>query len=210
MPLAQHRYFKKFVKAWNRGKLNCKLVSYCIRYLNFGSDPKIFPITIIPTSLQAKFYSGINPESISASATSSYKWSFSTSKKELDQARSVRESISSTGDEPGPKPVLGPSLAPSASASTPGYQSLSALQESREAAREALESQREAERMRDRGKRKEARDEERDNRATGRDRLQEKRMEKRMGNKDFANRKDDWGDEFDDETLMGTDSTSAR
>lgn len=64
--------------------------------------------------------------------------------------------------------------------------------------------------MRDRVKRKEARDEERDNRATGRDRLQEKRMEKRMGNKDFANRKDDWGDEFDDETLMGTDSTSAR
>ncbi|KAJ7070615.1 hypothetical protein C8F01DRAFT_1107076 [Mycena amicta] len=56
-------YFRKFVKAWNRGKLSKSL------------------------------YSGIDPSSISAESQTNYKWSFKKSRADDDALRAVREQV---------------------------------------------------------------------------------------------------------------------
>ncbi|KAL8279661.1 hypothetical protein RQP46_007974 [Phenoliferia psychrophenolica] len=85
------KYFKKFCRAWNKGRLS------------------------------PKFYSGISASSISSSISSGYSWSFSkASQRELDDASSIRKSIDSTGGRAappsaGPRPTLGPMMPPSSS-----------------------------------------------------------------------------------------------
>ncbi|KAF8167205.1 hypothetical protein B0H34DRAFT_812546 [Crassisporium funariophilum] len=85
-------YFRKFVKAWNRGKLT------------------------------HTYYNGINPATIPATANTAYKWSFATKKSRADDdaLRSAREEVGAATYGPSSRAsgsgsrVLGPTL-PSAS-----------------------------------------------------------------------------------------------
>ncbi|GAA5820229.1 hypothetical protein JCM3770_006069 [Rhodotorula araucariae] len=180
------RYFRRFVRSWNRGRLD------------------------------AKFYAGISPASLPSSISTTHAWTFSkASQSELDAAASVRKSIDtgtktrsydpsapSTSSQvmPGPAraraPQLGPALPPSSA-----VERLQMERDARDSTREAERTAYAAERRR--GAR-EGRDEERDARATGRDRLVEKRREGNASRRDFEAAREAGGMvEFDEDALMG-------
>lgn len=180
------RYFRKFCRAWNRGRLS------------------------------RNYYEGISPASLPSSISSSHSWSFSkASQADLDAAASIRKSIdtgtktrsyepsassSSSAVVAGP-PRLGPSMPPPPSSSSSAVERL-------QLDRDARDSQRQAERAtvtsQRRRETREARDEERDSRATGRERLVEKRREGNQARKAYESAREAGGMvEVDEETLMG-------
>ncbi|GAA5880797.1 hypothetical protein JCM3774_005754 [Rhodotorula dairenensis] len=184
------RYFRKFCRAWNRGRLS------------------------------ANYYQGISPASLPSSISSSHSWSFSkASQADLDAAASIRKSID-TGTKtrsyepstaaPAPAPRrLGPTLPPSATAvAGPSSSSSSSAVERLQLERDARDSVRQAERVHVASERRrenrESRQEERDSRATGRDRLVEKRREGNLARREYEGAREAGGMvEIDDETLMG-------
>ncbi|GAA5924824.1 hypothetical protein JCM1841_006944 [Sporobolomyces salmonicolor] len=182
------RYFKKFCRAWNRGRL---------------SD---------------NYYAGISPASLPSSISTSHTWSFSkATQRELDDAASVRKSIDTgsktksysstsvsvagpnrdrTRERAGPAMVVGPTMPPSSAV------------ERLQLERDAVESSRASERAHAASRRKlesrDARAEERDSRATGRDRLLEKRREGNQSRREFETSREGGGMvEVGEDVLLG-------
>lgn len=201
------RYFKKFVRSWNKGRLSSELsivFSFdslsrrvtCVRYADSTMviDPE-------------KFYSGISSASISAATSSAYSWNFkSATQRELDDAASIRKGIdssagrSSASSSVPARQVLGPSL-PSASS---GGSALEQLQYSRSVAASKAADARAQSRAAYSKSSRDARTEERDNQSTGRERVMEKRREGNDIRKEIRDSKEAGGMmEVDEETLMG-------
>ncbi|GAA6007426.1 hypothetical protein JCM11491_004159 [Sporobolomyces phaffii] len=190
------RYFKKFCRAWNRGRL---------------SD---------------NYYAGISPASLPSSISTSHSWSFlsKASQRDLDTAASIRKSIDTGskersydargggggGGSAAARPGLGPSGGDVKVGPTlPPSSAVEMLQ----LERDRLDRTRDEERSRrdhDRKKAaRESRDDERDNRATGKDRLIEKRREGNMSRKAFEQSREGGGMvEVPEEVLMGGGSGS--
>ncbi|BGP20017.1 hypothetical protein JCM10213_000601 [Rhodosporidiobolus nylandii] len=177
------RYFKKFCRAWNKGRLT------------------------------DNFYAGIPASSLPSSISSTHSWNFAkASQADLDAAASIRKSVDtgsktrSYGAAPGPSysssavnptsrgPQLGPSMPPSSA--------VERLQMERDARDSTRESERSAASSQRRRENREAREDERDNRATGRDRLQEKRREGNASRRDFERGREQGEQDFDDDALM--------
>ncbi|GAA5878121.1 hypothetical protein JCM16303_002853 [Sporobolomyces ruberrimus] len=179
------RYFKKFCRAWNRGRL---------------SD---------------NFYSGISPASLPSSISTSHSWGFlsKASQRDLDTAASIRKSID-TGSKERSYESSGPSsnrqIGPSAGGGVRVGPTLppSSAVEMLQLERDNLDRMREQEKSHKDSLRKksnrESREEERDNRATGKDRLVEKRREGNMSRKAFEQSREGGGMvEVPEEVLMG-------
>ena len=194
------RYFAKFVKAWNLGRL----------------EPQL--------------YAGVRSAQESASSKTAYKWGFVASgkvtKAELNSLDSIRDNVDTLtnikfengGRAPGvdaPKRVLGPSMPPSFSASdgppAPGTRpaSLAELHAARDAQSTSQMLSRAAHNSDRSHKRKD--DQERSEelaggRATGREAGIEKRREANASNREFGDRDGEMS--FGQEDLMGGGSTS--
>ncbi|GAA5824708.1 hypothetical protein JCM5353_004417 [Sporobolomyces roseus] len=178
------RYFKKFCRSWNRGRLT------------------------------DNFYSGISPASLPSSISTSHSWSFSkASQRDLDAAASIRKSIDTGTKERSYDSNIGPSRGGGSSSSSGGVKlgpsmPPSSAVERLQIERESLDQARIEERSYKDSQRKksnrEARDEEKDSRATGKDRLIEKRREGNMSRKEFAAEREGVGMvEVSEEVLMG-------
>ncbi|GAA5930896.1 uncharacterized protein JCM15063_002489 [Sporobolomyces koalae] len=185
------RYFKKFCRAWKRGRL---------------SD---------------NFYAGISPASLPSSISTSHSWSFlsKASQRDLDTAASVRKSIDTgskeksydpsssstrtiTGPSSSSKPRLGPVLPPSSA-----VEQLQNERDELDRARLQDRSHRDSIRKRDH---REARQEAQSERATGRDRLIEKRREGNQSRREFEQSREGGGMvEVPEEVLMGGSTGSS-
>ncbi|KAF7347463.1 hypothetical protein MVEN_01502300 [Mycena venus] len=169
-------YFRKFVKAWNKGKL--------------------------PKSL----YAGVDPSSISAESQTGYKWSFASNKSRVDNdaLRAARESVgaatwgrqststgASSSSAPGPSRIQGPTLPSS-----------SDLVYARELARETEQEDRSLKRKRDKAEAKERIEDMVGPREVGREGALEKKRARREADRSFRERGDD-GMEADESVLLG-------
>ncbi|GAA5923155.1 hypothetical protein JCM3775_007448 [Rhodotorula graminis] len=186
------RYFRKFVRAWNAGRLD------------------------------AKYYAGIAPGSLPSSISTSHSWSFKkASQADLDAAATVRRSVDGTKTRsydptaaPGPAPpppssssssraVAGPSRGPQLGPAMPPSSAVERLQMERDARDSTRSAEREAYAASRRRDAREGRHAERDERATGRDRLVEKRREGNASRRDFeASREGGGMMDFDEDALM--------
>ncbi|GAA5855132.1 hypothetical protein JCM9279_001963 [Rhodotorula babjevae] len=185
------RYFRKFVRAWNAGRLD------------------------------AKYYAGIAPGSLPSSISTSHSWSFKkASQADLDAAATVRRSVDGTKTRsydptaaPGPAPppstssssraVAGPSRGPQLGPAMPPSSAVERLQMERDARDSTRSADREAYSAQRRREAREGRHAERDERATGRDRLVEKRREGNASRRDFeASREGGGMMDFDEDALM--------
>src|SRR5258706_2270615 len=173
-------YFRKFVKAWNRGRL-----------------PKTY-------------YEGVQAADNPSSASTSYKWSFTSSlqvnSKDLRLARegvseATRGSIAGTSGGPSNRPVQGPLL--------PGPSGLSSdRQYDRELDAELQDRERRASRKRAREEEHERIEDVIGPKSVGREGALEAKRARRENDKAFreAEAEDAFGDDF----LMGGDSFKAR
>lgn len=180
-----NRYFKKFVKSWNRGQL------------------------------ESKFYRGIASSSISSSISSAYSWNFkSATQRELDDASSIRKSIdysrnpnSSSSGSSSNKAILGPMLPLTTTSSSSALES---LQFARSQASTAQSDARAQSKALSKADQRSARDEARDNQSTGRDRQVEKRREGNQERKEIAASRESGGMvEISEEDLMGSGGSSS-
>lgn len=188
------RYFRKFVKAWNRGKLPSK----SLRISVYLKDHLNWFLTAL-----GSLYSGV--ESLSASSQTGYRWSFASKASKTDSAavQAARNEVDSAtwnrpsrsveaGPSNGPRRMLGPTL-PSQSDITYG----------REAAEEARKAEHDYKRKRDR---KEAKDRVEDvvgPKEIGKEGMLEKKRARREADRNFREKGDD-GFEADETTLMGS------
>lgn len=172
-------YFRKFVKAWNKGKL-----------------------------LQT-YYDGINSASIPATTNTAYKWSFASKKTRADDEalRNAREEVGAAtyGQDPLLSDVpdgegsrsrsggrlQGPSL-------PPGFD----LTLAREQAAEHRDEERSYKRKRDQMETKERIEEMVGPKPVGREGMLEKKKLKRENDRDYRDKADE-GLEIDEVTLMG-------
>ncbi|KAJ7150300.1 hypothetical protein C8R46DRAFT_1124548 [Mycena filopes] len=166
-------YFRKFVKAWNRGKLSDSL------------------------------YAGVDPASISAQSQTGYKWSFASNRSRVDKdaLRAAREQVgaatygrdgaSSSTSASGSGRVMGPTLPSS-----------SDLVLARELDRETEQEQRSLKRKRDKAEVKERVEEMVGPREVGREGALEKKRARREADSAFRDRGDD-GFEADESVLLG-------
>ncbi|KAH7886349.1 hypothetical protein F5I97DRAFT_1937211 [Phlebopus sp. FC_14] len=170
-------YFRKFVKAWNRGKLSESL------------------------------YSNVDALAPSAAKQTAYKWSFASKGSSTDESaiKAVREEVGSAtygrdrhapsrGDPGGSRNasrVQGPTL-PSASD----------LVLAREAASEYKQTEREHKRKRDRAEAKERVEDMVGPKEVGREGMLEKKRARRENDRAFREKGDD-GFEADESTLLG-------
>ncbi|KAF5352333.1 hypothetical protein D9756_006153 [Leucocoprinus leucothites] len=169
-------YFRKFVKAWNRGKLS------------------------------RKYYEGIDTSSAQASDHTAYKWSFTSkqtraddnalrvAREEISAATNVRDhsfqaAASGSGGSGGR--VIGPAM-PSASD----------LTLAREYATEREEEERRHQRKRDKAEAKDRVEDMVGPKAVGREAMLEKKQVRRENNRAFRERGDD-GLDMDESTTMG-------
>ncbi|SCV72942.1 BQ2448_6867 [Microbotryum intermedium] len=146
------RYFRKFIKKWNRGLL------------------------------PAKFYQGISSASLPTTVSSSHSWSFSkATQRELDDASYIRKSID-TGNKPLPstsssRSVVGPTMLSTTWGPTMPPSRLDALRSSREIETNERERSKALEKVERKKAARDAREEAKDGRATGRERQLEKKRE---------------------------------
>ncbi|KAH9064071.1 hypothetical protein EDB87DRAFT_1368765 [Lactarius vividus] len=168
------KYFHKFVKEWNRGKLDKSL------------------------------YAGIDPSKQSATSQTAYKWSFASKRTRAeDEAlqaaraevgaatyRAGGEPSSRTGDGSN-KRVQGPTLPPQADRVL-----------AREAAEEQTAAERNYQRKRDKAEARDRVEDMVGPREVGRERLLEKKRERREGDRAFREKGDE-GLEIDEGTLLG-------
>ncbi|GAA5905647.1 hypothetical protein JCM8208_005794 [Rhodotorula glutinis] len=192
------RYFRKFVRAWNSGRLD------------------------------AKYYAGIAPGSLPSSISTSHSWSFKkASQADLDAAATIRRSVDGTktrsynptASAPGPalpppstssRAVAGPSRGPQLGPAMPASSAVERLQMERDARDSTRSAEREAYAAERRRDAREGRHAERDERATGRDRLVEKRREGNASRREFEQSREGGGMmDFDEDALM-SGSTGAR
>ncbi|KAI0304729.1 hypothetical protein BC826DRAFT_11310 [Russula brevipes] len=168
------RYFHKFVKEWNRGKLDKSL------------------------------YAGVDPSKQSATSQTAYKWAFASkrTKAEDDALRAARTEVgaatygvdsgpSTTSGDSSSKRVQGPTLPPQADRVL-----------AREAAEEQAAVEREYRRKRDKAEARDRVEDMVGPREVGRERMLEKKRERRDGDRAFRERGDE-GLELDEGTLMG-------
>ncbi|GAA5866515.1 hypothetical protein JCM8547_000651 [Rhodosporidiobolus lusitaniae] len=178
------RYFKKFTRVWNKGRLS------------------------------ENYYAGISPASLPSSISTSHSWNFSkASQADLDAASSIRKSVDGTkvrsydSSKPSVGPSIGPSVGPSRGPqlgpAMPPSSAVERLQMERDARDSTRASEREVYASQRRREAREGREEERDNRATGRDRLMEKRREGNASRKEYERGREGGGMvEYDDDQLM--------
>ncbi|KAK0466097.1 uncharacterized protein EV420DRAFT_1709868 [Desarmillaria tabescens] len=183
-------YFRKFVKAWNRGKLSSKYV------------PTI-PADIQLTPVSEKLYAGVDSSSIPATSQTSYKWSFA-SKSDGEALRAARESVGvatqsrALPESSGAGRVQGPTL-PSAAD----------LVLAREMDAEHRDEERKYKRKRERAEDKDRIEEMVGPREVGREGMLEKKRARREADKSFREKGDD-AVELDESALFGGDSFQAR
>ncbi|KAG5644114.1 hypothetical protein DXG03_009133 [Asterophora parasitica] len=167
-------YFRKFVKAWNRGKLRKSL------------------------------YAGIDPSTISATAQTGYKWSFASKKTRADDEalRAAREEISAAtyNREPSSSSHAGPSRP--GRVQGPTLPSASDLALSRELAGEQQQEERAYKRKRDKLEAKERVEEMVGPKEVGREGMLEKKRARRDADRSFREKGDE-GLEADESTLLG-------
>jgi len=168
------RYFHKFVKEWNRGKLDKSL------------------------------YAGVDPSKQTATSQTAYKWSFTSkrTKADNDALHAARAEVgaatygvingpSTTTGNGSIKRVQGPMLPPQADRIL-----------AHEAAEEKAAAEREYQRKRDRAEARERVEDAVGPREVGRERMLEKRRERREGDRAFREKGDE-GLDVDEKTLMG-------
>ncbi|EIM83565.1 uncharacterized protein STEHIDRAFT_101856 [Stereum hirsutum FP-91666 SS1] len=171
------KYFRKFVKDWNRGKLSKDL------------------------------YAGIDPTALPAQSQTAYKWSFASSRSKaerqaLEATRSEISALTNNGSNGASSArIQGPSL-PGRSIG-PTLPSSSDLTLARELQEEAAWEEKSLKRKRDKREAKERDEDVNGPREVGRERLMEKKREKREGDKAFREAREDAGLELDEGTLMG-------
>ncbi|CAE6506203.1 unnamed protein product [Rhizoctonia solani] len=185
---ARH-YFRKFVKAWNRGKLSKEL---------YNSDAAA---------------ESARP----ASSQTSYRWSFADNGLKVNAAdlRAAREAVSqATYDLDAPpvpstasKRTQGPSLPPGRTMG-PSLPSASDLTLQQEEAVEAARGERRAANKRAR-ERLEDEDGGVGPKAVGREGMMEKKRARREEDRDMRNRKEDGGLEMSEDVLMGAGSSDS-
>jgi len=175
-------YFRKFVKAWNRGKLS------------------------------QTYYDGINSASIPATINTAYKWSFVSKNTRADDnaLRNAREEVGAAtyGQDPIPSSVVvshgeGSSSRPGGGriqgpAMPPGFD----LTLAREQAAEHRDEERVHKRKRDKLETKERIEEMVGPKPVGREGMLENKKLKRENDRDFREKGDE-GLEIDEKTLMG-------
>ena len=206
------RYFRKFVRAWNAGRLDGALLLPPLSSPSAALD--VLELTPNLCMLAAKYYAGIAPGSLPSSISTSHSWSFKkASQADLDAAATVRRSVDGTKARsydptaaPGPAPppstsssraVAGPSRGPQLGPAMPPSSAVERLQMERDAHDSTRAAEREASSAQRRREAREGRHAERDERATGRDRLNASR-------RDFeASREGGGMMEFDEEALLG-------
>lgn len=172
------KYFHKFVKEWNRGRLDKSL------------------------------YAGIDPSKQSAMSQTAYKWSFASkrSRAEDEALHAARAEVGAAtyrvGGEPSSrsgdgsnKRVQGPTLPPQADRVL-----------AREAAEERAAAERDYQRKRDRAEARDRVEDMVGPREVGRERVLEKKRERREGDRAFRDRGDE-GLEVDEGTLLGGGSS---
>ncbi|KAA1477242.1 hypothetical protein DENSPDRAFT_844441 [Dentipellis sp. KUC8613] len=173
------KYFRKFVKEWNRGRLHKSL------------------------------YAGVDPSSQAANSQTAYKWSFASkaSKKEKEALDAARAQIGAATYGPERPSASASTSAPSGSSSGrvlgPTLPSRDDLLLARESVAESAAAERSAARKRERREAKEREEELAGPRAVGRERMLEKKQERRAGDRAFRERGDDGFVEADEGTLMG-------
>jgi len=169
------KYFHKFVKEWNRGKLDKSL------------------------------YAGVDPSKQSARSQTAYKWAFASkgTKAEDDALQAARAEVgaatygadqrpsSTTPGSGSGKRVQGPTLPPHADRIL-----------AREAAEEQAVAEHEYQRKRDKAEARERVEDMVGPREVGRERMLEKKRERREGDRAFREKGDE-GLEVDEGTLMG-------
>lgn len=172
------KYFHKFVKEWNRGRLDKSL------------------------------YAGIDPSKQSAMSQTAYKWSFASkrSRAEDEALHAARAEVGAAtyrvGGEPSSrsgdgsnKRVQGPTLPPQADRVL-----------AREAAEERAAAERDYQRKRDKAEARDRVEDMVGPREVGRERVLEKKRERREGDRAFRDRGDE-GLEVDEGTLLGGGSS---
>jgi hypothetical protein len=175
-------YFRKFVKAWNRGKL------------------------------ARSYYDGIEPGSIPATTNTSYKWSFASKKTraEDEALRAAREEVGAATyvrphrDRGGSPGAAGPSRGTMSTGRVlgPSMPTSSDLTLARELTSEQQEAERKHKRKRDKLEAKERIEDMVGPKPVGREGMLEAKRAKREGDRAFRERGDD-GLEMDEGTLMG-------
>lgn len=169
------RYFHKFVKEWNRGKLDKSL------------------------------YAGVDPSKQSATSQTAYKWAFASKRTKADDdalhAARTEVGAATYGVDNRPPPttsgdgrvkrVQGPTLPPQADRTL-----------AREDAEERAAAEREYQRKRDKAEARERIEDMVGPREVGRERMLEKKRERRDGDRAFREKGDE-GLDVDEGTLMG-------
>ncbi|KAJ7922844.1 hypothetical protein B0H13DRAFT_1982006 [Mycena leptocephala] len=166
-------YFRKFVKAWNKGKLSKSL------------------------------YAGVDPSSISAESQTGYKWSFASnrSRADNDALRAAREQVgAATYGREGASGASSSSA--SGRIQGPTLPSSSDLVFAREFAQETEQGERSLKRKRDKAEAKERIDDMVGPREVGREGALEKKRARREADRSFRERGDD-GFEADESVLLG-------
>ncbi|WAR59715.1 hypothetical protein PtB15_11B355 [Puccinia triticina] len=178
------KYFEKFVRHWNKGKLD----------QDYYNPPAHWRTT-------------------SSAAMSSHSWTFKgATTLDREKARMALQEASIGPSLPAgtgpPKTIIGPSLPPpnllpSSSSSTLAEYHYKLDQEHDSKAQETIARKNEAKR-----KRAEEKEEEVANRASGKDRLLEKRKEKRDAQSEYQRQREDpTGPELDDRNLFGSSNS---
>ncbi|KDR85905.1 hypothetical protein GALMADRAFT_235057 [Galerina marginata CBS 339.88] len=174
-------YFRKFVKAWNRGKL---------------ADT---------------YYDGIAPGSMLATTNTSYKWSFaSKSRVDEDALRAARAEVGAATYGKDPKfsssghhtTASGSRPSGSGRVQGPAMPSAADLTLARELTKEQLDEERSYKRKRDKLEAKERIEDMVGPKPVGREGMLEKKRAKREGDRTFREKGDE-GLELDESTLMG-------
>ncbi|GLB43683.1 hypothetical protein LshimejAT787_1401950 [Lyophyllum shimeji] len=167
-------YFRKFVKAWNRGKLSKSL------------------------------YAGIDPSTVSATTQTAYKWSFASKQSRADDEalRSAREEISAATYNREAPSHAGPSRTGWGRIQGPTLPTASDLALSREMAAEQREEERAYKRKRDKLEAKERIEDMVGPREVGREGMLEKKRARRDADRSFREKGDE-GFEVDESTLLG-------
>ncbi|KAI0053381.1 hypothetical protein FA95DRAFT_1568687 [Auriscalpium vulgare] len=168
------KYFHKFVKEWNRGKL------------------------------QKSLYAGVDPSTQSATANTKYKWSFASkrSKDDTKALEAARAEVGAATYGGGPSSRSGPSASGGGRVQGPTLPSAADRVLAREAAEEYDAAERTYKRKKDRMEAKDRVEDMVGPREVGRERMLEKKREKRESDRTFRERGDE-GLEADEGTLMG-------
>ncbi|KAK7051621.1 hypothetical protein VNI00_004600 [Paramarasmius palmivorus] len=186
-------YFRKFVKAWNRGKLSSEFFLLIHFLIQAHRNPE-------------SLYAGVDSSAIPATSTTSYKWSFASksSRADEDALRQAKESVGAATYNRAEQshPSGSASKAGSGKIQGPTLPSAADMQLARETAAEFAEEERRYKRKRDRKEDKDRIEDMVGPKEVGREGMLEKKRAKRENDRAFREKGDE-GLEADESTLMG-------